>query len=135
MPTEPPPAPSAGAALRRLGAFALVGAGISGVYLFTGLGVPCPFRMLTGWLCPLCGATHAGAALLSGDFVGAWLANPLLIVAAFLIGLRALGWLVELLKDPRATTSPRWIPWAVTRRWGWLAAVVGVGYVLARNLF
>ena len=40
-------------------------------------GVPlCGFRHLTGQPCPLCGGTHACAALAQGDLLTAWQANP-----------------------------------------------------------
>lgn len=41
-----------------------------------GLGVGCGFRALTGMPCPLCGGTHACAALVQGDWVAAWAASP-----------------------------------------------------------
>ncbi len=129
-----PPAPPARDVLGRLAGLGLAAAAISGVYLATGLGLPCVFRSLTGWDCPLCGGTRAGAALLTGDLAAAWHANPLLLVVATAIGLRAVGWVVELVRDPRATSSPRWVPWGVARHWGWIVGAVGVAYVLARNL-
>ncbi len=129
-----PPAPPAVTSLRRLAALGLVAGGLSGFYLLTGLGVPCPFRTVTGWLCPFCGGTRAGAALLTGDLAGAWAANPLLLIAATLVGVRMLGWIAELIREPRATCSPRWVPWALTRRWGWWAGAIGVAYVVIRNL-
>lgn len=36
----------------------------------------CAFRHVTGLPCPLCGGTHACAALAQGDFMAAWQANP-----------------------------------------------------------
>lgn len=46
----------------------------------------CAFRHLSGQPCPLCGATHACAALLDGNLAAAWQANPgllpLLAIAA-----------------------------------------------------
>lgn len=46
----------------------------------------CAFRQLTGRPCPLCGGTHACAALVEGDVMAAWQANPgvlpLLVIAA-----------------------------------------------------
>jgi len=36
----------------------------------------CAFHQLTGQPCPLCGGTHACAALAQGDFMAAWQANP-----------------------------------------------------------
>jgi Protein of unknown function (DUF2752) len=36
----------------------------------------CAFRRLSGQPCPLCGGTHACAALVEGDFPAAWQANP-----------------------------------------------------------
>jgi hypothetical protein len=36
----------------------------------------CAFRQLTGRPCPLCGGTHACAALVEGDLMAAWQANP-----------------------------------------------------------
>lgn len=46
----------------------------------------CLFRQLSGHPCPLCGGTHACAALFRGDIPAAWSANPglmpLLAIAA-----------------------------------------------------
>ncbi len=46
----------------------------------------CAFRQLSGQPCPLCGGTHACAALAQGDIAQAWAANPglmpLLAIAA-----------------------------------------------------
>ena len=36
----------------------------------------CAFRQLSGKPCPLCGGTHACAALVEGNFLAAWQANP-----------------------------------------------------------
>ena len=52
------------------------GLSLSGLDAATGLGLPCPFRALTGWQCPFCGATRLGAALLHADLAGAFAANP-----------------------------------------------------------
>ena len=35
------------------------------------LGLPCPFRVLTGWWCPFCGGTRALGQLVRGDVVSA----------------------------------------------------------------
>ena len=45
----------------------------------TGLALPCPFRAVTGLLCPGCGVTRLCLALLRGDWAGAWRANPALL--------------------------------------------------------
>jgi disulfide bond formation protein DsbB len=46
----------------------------------------CAFRQLTGKPCPLCGGTRACAALVEGNLMAAWQANPglmpLLTIAA-----------------------------------------------------
>lgn len=40
----------------------------------------CPFRLLTGWNCPVCGVQRALYALLHGHFHEAWAYNYFLIV-------------------------------------------------------
>jgi len=65
-------------------AFALAALGMAVVYLlppeefrfYPG----CPIHLLTGWLCPGCGATRALHALLHGHMVDAWALNPLFTV-------------------------------------------------------
>lgn len=54
----------------------------------------CAFRQITGQPCPLCGGTHACAALAQGDFTAAWQANPGLMPLAALAAVAALqlGW-------------------------------------------
>lgn len=55
-----------------------------GVYVVTGHGVPCPFLTMTGLLCPICGSSRMGAALLRGDLPAAWGWNPFVLVLGVL---------------------------------------------------
>ena len=63
--------------------------GIGVLYLFwvrtTGLGIPCLFREVTGWLCPGCGITTLFVCLSRLDIQGAFQANPFLFVTAPLL--------------------------------------------------
>ncbi len=43
----------------------------------TGLGIPCMFRLVTGYRCPGCGMTHAAMALIHGQPKTAFRENPL----------------------------------------------------------
>ncbi|MBI4900487.1 MAG: DUF2752 domain-containing protein [Actinobacteria bacterium] len=120
-------------ALLRVGSLGALGLGLGAVHLLTGFGIPCPFRAVTGWLCPLCGGTHMAESLIRGDLVSAWADNPLALVLAVLVGVRAVGWMVEVVRDP-AAVSRRWLPMA-WRRYGFSAGLlVCVAYVLARNV-
>lgn len=76
--------------MRRLGWLSLFAAtcALPGeLFLVTGAGVPCPVLTLTGWLCPLCGASRVGAALLQGDPGAAWRWNPFVLVVGLLLGM------------------------------------------------
>src|SRR5450631_4181107 len=68
----------------------------------------CAFRQLSGQPCPLCGGTHACAALMQGDFLAAWQANPgvlaLLAVAAVHTGVLAF----EAVSGRRLSTRRFW---------------------------
>lgn len=44
----------------------------------TGISFPCPFRWLTGYLCPGCGITALCLSLIHGDVRAAYEANPFL---------------------------------------------------------
>ena len=46
----------------------------------TGLYIPCPFRSLTGYLCPGCGISHCLMSLLRGDIRAAFEANGFVLV-------------------------------------------------------
>ena len=60
---------------------------VAAVYLFifqpgrTGFFPACPFRALTGFACPGCGATRGLRCLVHGDFVAAFKFNPLVILS------------------------------------------------------
>lgn len=45
-----------------------------------GFGIPCVFRSITGLLCPGCGVTHMALCLLHGDVLGAFSANPMVLM-------------------------------------------------------
>lgn len=123
---------SAATALRRLGVFGATGVALAGMGAL-GVGLPCPWRYLTGTLCPLCGATHLGVRLLALDVPGAFAANP--FVFMLLVVLAGLGvlWAVEALGGP-AVRPPRFLTRSVDR-W-WLAlGVLGVAFAVLRNVW
>jgi hypothetical protein len=121
-----------------VGGFFAGGLTLSIGYATTGLGVECPFRALTGWDCPLCGGTRMGAALLHGDVVSAFLANPPALIGLVALGLLAACWTIEVsggpaIRAPRAIGDPlRRLPRII---WVLVAVAIAVGYTLARNLF
>lgn len=75
--------------MRRRVGLILIGillAGIAVVYKYLDPSVVpifprCPFRLLTGYLCPGCGSQRAIHHLLNLDLPGAWRMNPLLVIA------------------------------------------------------
>ena len=132
------PAPfRAGRALGWLAGFGGLGVGLSVLYATTGYGLGCPFRLVTGWDCPLCGGTRLGGALLQGDVAAAFAFNPLVFVG--LVVLTALGvvWILALAAGPTVR-----LPEPVSRRlrhlhptqWLLVAGTAAVAYTLLRNL-
>lgn len=117
----------------------LFGGGIilSALHNATGIGVPCPFLILTGWQCPFCGGTRMGGALLRGDLAAAFAFNPVALVGLVVVGLVGLAWTVEALGGP-ALVWPRPLADRLSevrpRTWLILGSAVAVGYILLRNL-
>ena len=69
----------------------------------------CPFRLVTGWLCPACGGTRMAYDLMHGHFTQAWLDNRALLLASpFALTLLA-RWAAEGLRGRKwhPTLSPR----------------------------
>lgn len=111
--------------LRRVlgGCAALLAAGL--VYALwvclTGLALPCPFRAVTGLLCPGCGVTRLCLALLRGDLAAAWQANPVLLLLLPILAVLAMRLAARYVREGR-TIGPRWesaLMWAMV---GLLAA-------------
>ena len=100
-----------------------------GYYLwlnFTHLGIPCPFRTITGWLCPGCGITHMSIALIQLDFHTAYLENPfLLLTSPFLIGEIIYQRYLQLTKQ----VNPQWNQVLL-----WLYVIALIIFGILRNL-
>ncbi|WP_374198477.1 DUF2752 domain-containing protein [Streptomyces sp. ISL-12] len=118
-----------------LAPLAVLAAGAAGAaYLYTtnphepGHLLPqCPFRLVTGWLCPACGGTRMVYDLMHGHFSAAWADNRLLLLASP-FALALLGrWVWEGLR------GRRWQP-----RTGRLAPAliltVAVAWTVVRNV-
>ena len=117
-------------AVANVAVFAGVGVGLSVLYAISGWGIPCPFRDFTGWLCPFCGGTHLGVDLLRGNLISAWNDNAALLVALFLLGARWMGWIVEWAQHrPR-----RWLPGKAGEHMVFIAVVLGIAWMIMRNL-
>lgn len=53
------------------------------ILILTDIGLPCSFRLLTGYFCPGCGGTHAITALAAGDLAASFLYHPFVPYTAF----------------------------------------------------
>ena len=82
--------------LKWIAGFFAFGLGLSALYATTGVGLPCPFRDVTGWDCPLCGGTRMGSALLHLEIGAAFAFNPLAMVVLIIVGSLGVLWTVQL---------------------------------------
>ena len=126
--------PATAPARRRLvslGTFGLIGLGLSATYRLFGVGVPCPWRVLTGTLCPFCGSTHLGADLLNLDFAGAWASNQFVFSVGVIVALASVFWIIEALGGPKLRLRP-----GLTQQRVWMGTltVVAIGFTIVRNL-
>ena len=48
----------------------------------TKIGIPCPFRLITGFQCPGCGLSRLCVALIQLDFAAAFQYNPFIFITA-----------------------------------------------------
>ena len=94
----------------------------------TGLAVPCPFRAVTGWLCPGCGVTRLCLALLRWDWAAAWNANPVLLLMLPVLALLGVRLAVRYVREGAATGSK----WESALLWAMAALLIVWG--AARNL-
>lgn len=87
----------------------------------------CPFRLVTGLLCPACGGTRMVYDLMHGHFTAAWHDNRVLLLASP-FALALLGrWALEGLR------GRRWRPQLGARSQA-LILVVAVAWTVVRNL-
>ncbi|PAK23206.1 hypothetical protein CJD44_30330 [Streptomyces sp. alain-838] len=87
----------------------------------------CPFRYVTGLLCPACGGTRMTYDLMHGHFAAAWLDNRALLLAApFALALWG-RWTVEGLRG--RFYRPRIAPWVQA-----LILLAAVAWTVVRNL-
>ena len=118
--------------LRGLAGFGAAGLTLSALGAF-GVGLPCPWRALTGTLCPLCGATHVGVSLLRLDVAGAFAANPFVGVLLVLLTGLGVAWAVEAAGGP-GVRPPRVLT-RTPEAW-WLAlGVLAVTWGVLRNVW
>ncbi len=117
--------------VRSAAIFGAIGLSVSGIYAFSGYGIPCPWRSLTHTLCPFCGATTMGAALLHGDLGAAWRANQFVLVLLVGAAFAGVWWIVELLGGPRLR-----LPGRLADQQLWYVVLGGAAVVFAvvRNL-
>jgi hypothetical protein len=123
--------------LKWIGGFFAYGLGMTVLYTSTGVGLPCPFRAVTGWSCPLCGGTRMGDALLHLDLGAAFAHNPLAFASLVLFATLGVLWTVQVAGGP-APRLPKRVRdrVAAVRSTTWLVAgAIGmVGYTVLRNL-
>ncbi|MGN1306887.1 MAG: DUF2752 domain-containing protein [Faecousia sp.] len=85
--------------LRNIGIACLLGSAYALICTHFGVNIPCPFRKLTGFLCPGCGVSRLCLCLLHLDFAGAWAANPVIFSLLPLAAVLALRFSIRYVKS------------------------------------
>ena len=68
--------------LREIGWILVMGTAYAIWFSFTGIGIPCPIRAVTGYRCPGCGITHCAVNLIHGRVREAFEANQFVFILA-----------------------------------------------------
>ncbi len=114
----------------RTAAILLVAGCAYGILLhYTGIGLVCPVRFVTGLKCPGCGVTHMCLALMRLDFAAAFMANPALFLSAPLLMIIFIPYLAGYIR----TGSRQMSSWQNTVLWICITFLVLYGIV--RNVF
>jgi hypothetical protein len=89
---------------------------------------PCPFRALTGYLCPGCGTLRAIHEVLRGNFFAALKLNPVMMLLLPFVGYSAASWAGE-------NTFGRALPAVFIRPvYIWALLAVIVAFWIVRNI-
>lgn len=113
---------------------AAIGSAVAGLFLFNPadggwLYPACPFRALTGWLCPGCGTLRAMYEMLHGNFGEAVRLNGLAGAGVMIAGMLAVR------KVAAAVQRTELKPLAVNRgKWVWAGVVVAAVFGVLRNV-
>ena len=105
-----------------------LGLGYAGWVRLTGLAIPCPFRTVTGRLCPGCGVTRLCLALLQRDWAAAWNANPVLLMMLPVLAVLGVRMAVRYIREDSAA-GPKW-----ENALMWAMAVLLIVWGVVRNL-
>lgn len=116
--------------LLRTAAILLIAGCAYGILLhYTGIGLVCPVRFVTGLKCPGCGVTHMCLALMRLDFAAALMANPALFLSAPLLMIIFIPYLAGYIR----TGSRQMRSWQNVVLWICITFLVLYGIV--RNVF
>lgn len=110
---------------------AAAGLALSAAKAFAGVGVPCPWRAVTGTLCPFCGGTTLGVHLLHGEIGAAFAANQFAFVLLAGYALAVVAWTVEALGGPALRPPARLRSPAL---WWIVFGVCAVAFMVVRNV-
>lgn len=118
---------------RRLQALGLLLGGLAAVPLLyfmnpaqSGWFAPCPFRWLTGWLCPGCGSLRAIHAVLHGEFGHAFHLNPLMVILLPLTLFLLARHMATVVRGAAERPLPAFAVWALL--------LLTIAFAVARNL-
>lgn len=121
-----------GPRLLAVGALFLAGAGVAILRVYdpasAGFFPPCPFRAMTGYLCPGCGTTRALHEILNGNIWAAFRFNPLMMFLLPYVGYAGMSSAMETLFGralPRVFIRPAYI---------WTLLAVILAFWVVRNL-
>lgn len=92
--------------LKQLGQILMIGFAYFVFSGITGLYIPCPIRLITGFKCPGCGVTHYALAMIHGDIHAALEANQLVFFLAPLLLLYGLVKSYLYIKKGKTGISP-----------------------------
>lgn len=115
--------------LRITGIICAAGAVYYAVFSCTGYGIPCVFRLLTGYLCPGCGMTHAVTAILQGQFWEAWQYNALSLTILPALGIYLFYRIVRYIQGMDEQFRPWELVFLV------LCTVAVISYGILRNVW